>query len=108
MKKFLNIAIGMIALIIISNALVVTAASASTQLTFSGYTWTIQKITTPTGQGNTRFWYNNTSDYVDSNGYLHMNLLNVGGTTYAAGINNTQPLGYGTYTFNIQGPAFIW
>ena len=100
MRQFSFIIIGIMATVLALNAIPLTAAAT---LYFSGYNWTIQKISTPTGIGNTRFWYNSSSDYVDGNGYLHMGLLRVGGVTYSSGINNTQALGYGTYTFDIQG-----
>ncbi|MGD0510505.1 MAG: hypothetical protein ABSA33_01565 [Candidatus Micrarchaeaceae archaeon] len=78
--------------------------TAASSISFSGYNWTIQKLATPTGVGSNRFWYNSSSVYVDGNGYLHLNMIKIGSTTYAAGVNNTKALGYGTYTIDVQGP----
>lgn len=106
MRIFSHVIVTIIAIIFLSTVFTATtpAATTSSQLVFSGYSWDIVKLATPTGIGNTRFYYNSSSDYVDGNGYLHMNLLNVGGVIYASEINLTKALGYGTYTIDIQGP----
>jgi hypothetical protein len=72
-------------------------------LSFSGRNWEIKSSSSITGPGSNRFYYNTNSSYVDGNGYLHLGLFNVNGNRYASEVNVTDSLGYGTYTFLIQG-----
>ena len=73
------------------------------ELSFSGRTWEIEKSSEITQPGDNYFYYNASSDYVDANGYLHMSLLNVNGSRYASEVDLEESLGYGTYTFVVQG-----
>jgi chitodextrinase len=91
----------------------VTTTAATTPITcggtgatcdYGGYTWNTE--TTGVGGGDQDSSPQNLS--VDSNGYLHEKVAEVGGKWYAAEMYTTNNFSYGTYNFVVQGDPTLW
>jgi len=79
-------------------------ARASTNVQFSGYTWTIRNTGTATeGPGPNVF--NGSNAWVDANGWLHLKITKntATGKWNCAEIYSTQNFGYGTYQWQVEG-----
>ena len=70
-------------------------------LQFAGYTWGVKAIATPVGPGPNYFSDLESEVFVDSSGRLHLKIAYRDGYWYSTEIVHTQPLGYGTYTFEL-------
>jgi hypothetical protein len=74
------------------------------QITFSGYTWYVKASVGPTGPGS-NFFTDNTNDvFVDSQGYLHLNIVYRDNRWWCSEVINSLNLGYGTYVFKVASP----
>lgn len=69
-------------------------------LNFSGYTWTVKS---GDGLGPGPNNWSAANAWVDTSGYLHLRLNQVGGKWYAASVEMAQSLGFGTYQFWVVG-----
>ena len=72
------------------------------EIEFSGYDWLIKKSIGKTGPGPNYFYFDNKSVFVDSKG-LHLQVLERDGKWYSSEIVLSKSLGYGKYTFYLQG-----
>jgi hypothetical protein len=68
-------------------------------LQFSGYTWGVKASPLPVGPGPNKFSDLDSDIFVDSNGRLHLKIVQREGEWYCSEIVHTHSLGYGTYTF---------
>jgi hypothetical protein len=74
-------------------------------LQFSGYTWQVKASSGPVGPGPNYFSDSDENVWVDSLGRLHLKLTYANGRWYAAEVINTQSLGLGRYTFDLDSPV---
>lgn len=72
-------------------------------LLFSNYTWRVKASATPVGPGSTRFSEAPDHVWVDEEGFLHLRLAPIGETWYGSEVILAESLGYGRYTFTIEG-----
>lgn len=72
-------------------------------VSFSGYDWDVKHDNVLQGPGPN--WFSNDLDdiYVDQNGYLHMHITERDGRWYATEVVSQDTMGYGTYTWTIEG-----
>lgn len=78
----------------------VCSVEAAVTLQFSGYTWEVKE---GTGLGPGPNNWSAANAYVDTSGYLHLRITQSGGKWYAASVEMTQSLGFGTYQFWVVG-----
>ena len=70
---------------------------------FSGYEWNVKSSTQLQGPGP-NFFSNAQSDiYVDESGYVHLHISKRGDTWYSTELVSSENMGYGTYSFTIEG-----
>lgn len=94
MKKLFAIAV--LAVFFLQNSLI-TNASGSRTVSFSGYTWNVKNSYMGPGPN---WWTDDANDvYVDSNGALHLSVINRNNIWYSSEVYLPSSLGYGTYTF---------
>jgi hypothetical protein len=72
---------------------------AAKTLTFSGYQWDVRSGIGGPGPNQ----WSDANVWVDSNGYLHMTISKRDGRWYASEVSTQQRLGFGTYTFQVEG-----
>lgn len=84
------------------------SASADTgTIQFSGYTWDVKDSGGEVvGPGPNRF--SSKGVWVDKQGRLHLRLFRENGTWKSAEVSLRQPLGYGTYQFDLEGRYDRW
>ena len=70
-------------------------------LHFSGYTWGVKASSSPVGPGPNNFSDQESDVFVDSDGRLHLKIVQRNGLWYCTEVVHTQSLGYGTYTFTL-------
>lgn len=77
------------------------SVSAATQtVNFSGYAWTVRSGFYAPGPNN---WSNDPRDvFTDTNGRLHLSVVNRNGVWYSSEVSLPSSLGYGTYEFDIS------
>jgi hypothetical protein len=80
------------------------------QISFAGYDWWIKRscdISTAdrVGPGPNYFTDSSENVWVDSQGHLHLRIVNVNGKWYCTEIIGADPLGYGTYLVTVQSRA---
>ncbi|MBU1975790.1 MAG: glycoside hydrolase family 16 protein [Nanoarchaeota archaeon] len=73
------------------------------QISFSGYDWYIKTSIGKTGPGPNYFYYDDSSAYVDEEGYLHLTIQKKEDDWYSSELVKVENLGYGTYEFRVQG-----
>lgn len=104
MKKILFI--GMISLIISSceqSAPEDVLGRVGDVVYFSGYTWDVKINEYAVGPGPNYFSGYYEDVFIDENGYLHMRIAEHNGKWYSTEIVGRDNLGYGTYTWVMQG-----
>ena len=76
-------------------------------ISFSGYTWYVENTgSKSTWDPGPNHWSSSSSNvWVDSSGWLHLQLTNSRGIWYCVNLNTVQALGYGTYSFVISNNA---
>jgi hypothetical protein len=75
-------------------------------LTFSGYVWNIENSGSSTNNPGPNYWTSSTNNvWVDSNGWLHLQITKTSGVWRCAEIWTQTVLGYGTYTFVVSNNA---
>jgi len=77
-------------------------AAYSTQITFSGYVWSVKKSNGRVGPGPNYFSDTTQSVWVDTLGRLHMKIRKNKGKWYCSEVILNQNLGYGTYRFYLD------
>lgn len=70
-------------------------------INFAGYTWGVKSNSVPLGPGPNNFSDSTQNVFVDAQGALHLRITNVNGNFFAAEIYSKQPVGYGTYSFDV-------
>lgn len=73
------------------------------EITFSGYTWDIKASEAPIGPGPNPFSKRADDLYVDSQGRLHLKIVEHNGIWYSAEVVSQEVTGYGTYTWTVTG-----
>jgi hypothetical protein len=81
------------------------ASRAARTITFSGYTWRVKSSADVVGPGPNRFSDTTDNVWVDGLGRLHLKLARSRGRWYCAEVVNTQTLGRGRYTFELDSPV---
>lgn len=77
-----------------------SSAAATSSLTWKGLTWNL------TNGGMAGIAAGNSNNiFVDGNGYLHLKIVNTGGTWTASEMFTTTNLGFGTYQWQVEGPV---
>jgi hypothetical protein len=71
---------------------------------FAGYKWGTKTNSIPLGPGGNNFSDSTQNIFIDSQGALHLKIINVNGKWFASEIYSKQPVGYGTYVFDIISP----
>ena len=66
---------------------------------FSGYQWIVRS---GSGGPGPNLW-NPANVWIDSNGYLHLKIVRVGGHWYCAELYTVKSFGFGKYQFNVAG-----
>jgi hypothetical protein len=79
------------------------AASAEPRATTDASNWSGRVWTTTNGGMAGVVPGNPANPYVDQNGYLHMRIINRGGTYTASELFSVENLGFGTYQWQIEG-----
>lgn len=75
-------------------------------ISFSGYTWYAENRGSRTFDPGPNHWSNSANNvWVDSNGWLHVQLTHVKNNWYCVNLNTVQALGYGTYSYVISNNA---
>ncbi|KAL0241218.1 hypothetical protein GEMRC1_006453 [Eukaryota sp. GEM-RC1] len=69
-------------------------------ISFSGYDWQIKEPSYRMGPGYNNWSSNQT--FIDSNGYLHLNIFKHNDDWYCSEIFSDSHFGYGTYTFEVE------
>jgi len=82
-------------------AAAVFAPAAARDISFSGRSWIVTAGSLDDPAAPNRFSADTRSIFVDDRGRLHLRLRHEGDTWYSAEIACTQPLGYGTYSFDV-------
>jgi hypothetical protein len=75
----------------------------SSTLTFAGYPWTVKSSTSRVGPGPNIF--DPLGPFVDSSGALHLRIVKVGKKWECSEVILNPTLGYGTYSWTVQGPV---
>jgi hypothetical protein len=80
------------------------------QISFSGYDWWVKRScdisqADRVGPGPNYFTDSNEHIWVDSNGHLHLQIVNVNGKWYCSELIGEKSFGYGTYILTIQSRA---
>ena len=70
---------------------------------FAGRKWNIKSSTTQVGPGPNYFSKRYSDVWVDDKGYLHMSIAKHDGIWYSSEVISQDNLGYGKYSFTIQG-----
>ncbi len=72
---------------------------------FSGYTWRVKGLDAETtyGPGGFPFGPTEESVWVDEQGRLHLQVVEIDGVWYSAEVRLTEALGYGDYRFTTRG-----
>jgi len=70
---------------------------------FSGLDWDVKIFETLVGPGPNYFSGFEEDVFVDNNGYLHMRIAEHDGKWYSSEIVSQDTMGYGTYTFTVEG-----
>ena len=73
------------------------------KIKFSGYNWEVRNY--DGGPGPNKF--SDTLAWVDKKGYLHLKIAKIGGVYNCAEVYLDKPLGYGTYTFEVEKRMFL-
>lgn len=73
------------------------------EISFSGYDWFVKKSINKSGPGSNYFYYDHNSAYLDDKGQLHLRLLNRKEKWYSSEVVLSKSLGYGKYTFFVEG-----
>lgn len=76
-----------------------TSANAQT-LQFSGYTWQVRNGNGGPGPNN----WDGKCVWLDKQGHLHLKIQKIDGVWTCAEIQTNKSLGFGTYTFKVEGP----
>jgi hypothetical protein len=75
-------------------------------IAFSGYVWNVENSGSSTWNPGPNYWSSSANNvWVDSNGWLHVQITDVKGTWYCVNLNTVQTLGYGTYSFVVSNNA---
>lgn len=86
------------------NAVAYTHASRSRRsLTFAGRSWHVKYADYAQGPGPNRFSDDEQDVWVDEAGRLHLRIAQRDGQWYSTEVFTHAPLGYGTYTFAVEG-----
>lgn len=85
-----------------SMTIAVFSPATARDITFSGRTWIVTAGSLDDPAAPNRFSADSRSIFVDERGRLHLRLRHAGGTWYSAEIACTKPLGYGTYSFDVD------
>ena len=72
---------------------------------FSGYTWQLKSSEEGIGPGPNFFSDSPDNVWVDSRGRLHLKLTYSNGRWYCAEVVNTESLGHGRYSFQLDSPV---
>ena len=88
-------------------ALLASACGGSNARTieFSGYTWQLKSSEEGIGPGPNFFSDSPDNVWVDSRGRLHLKLTYSNGRWYCAEVINTESLGHGRYSFQLDSPV---
>ena len=83
-----------------TNAVAYASATrrATRTITFAGHTWEVKFTPILAGPGPNYFSDDPADVWVDGNGYLHLNIVNRGGTWYSTEVICADTLQYGAYT----------
>jgi hypothetical protein len=81
------------------------ASRVARTLQFSGYTWQVKSSADLVGPGSNRFSDSSANVWVDNLGRLHLKLTKSKGRWYCAEVVNTQSLGLGRYSFELDSPV---
>ncbi len=72
-------------------------------ISFSGYVWNVENSGSSTWGPGPNHWSSSSNNvWVDSNGWLHVQITHVKGIWYCANLETVQALGYGTYSFVVS------
>lgn len=71
---------------------------------FAGYKWGTKTNSIPLGPGSNNFSDSSQNIFVDAQGALHLKIININGKWFASEIYSKQPVGYGSYVFDIISP----
>lgn len=83
-----------------------SASSGPRTVEFSGYSWQVKSSDDePIGPGPNHFSDSADNVWVDSSGRLHLKLTRANGRWYSAEVINTQRLGRGRYSFDLDSPV---
>lgn len=75
-------------------------------LTFSGYVWNVQNSGSSAWNPGPNYWSSSSNNvWVDSNGWLHLQITKTKGVWYCVELWTQTILGYGTYTFVVSSNA---
>jgi hypothetical protein len=75
-------------------------------ISFSGYVWNVENSGSSTWSPGPNHWSSSSNNvWVDSNGWLHVQITKTGGVWYCTNLETVQALGYGTYNFVISNNA---
>lgn len=72
-------------------------------VSFAGYAWSVKASTEPVGPGPNVFSDDQANVRVDGAGRLHLAIVNRGGAWTCAEVINMTHLGYGAYTWTLDG-----
>jgi len=72
-------------------------------ISFSGYIWNVEDSGSSTWNPGPNHWSSSANNvWVDSNGWLHLQITRVKGIWYCVNLETVQVLGFGTYSFVIS------
>lgn len=78
-------------------------SNCSDPMYFSGQSWTVKAYENQTwGPGPNYFSNRPTDVYVDSSGFLHLNIVNHSGKWYSTEVISEETMGYGVYTWVVD------
>jgi hypothetical protein len=73
------------------------------KISFAGYNWWVKRHYERVGPGPNYFSDHQENVWVDTNGYLHLRIIQKDGKWYCSEVIADSSFGYGTYIFTIQG-----
>lgn len=82
-----------------------TTRRADRTISFAGRIWRVKYSPIPAGPGPNYFSDDPGDVWVDGNGYLHLRIVNRGGTWQSAEVICSDTLQYGTYTLTLGSPV---
>lgn len=90
----------------IKESVSIEPSATSRQISFSGYNWTV-RTSAGNKQGPGPNYFNNSKEnvWLDSDGNLHLKIIEKDGKWYCAEIYSQESFGYGTYNFKLA-PGF--